>query len=459
MNNYLTDYYRCPEEYAHLALKESPLVSRGYFRFGECGTYFGKYHGRRLASLATETLHDGLSDAAIEGDSVSLCFDPAEVIENLRQELYAEDHSGGQSSLVAQAYYFVRPLLPVSVRSKLQKFRLRGWNKLKFPQWPVDCSVDLLLEHLLLLSLRANKIERIPFIWFWPEGKSSCAIVTHDVETKVGRDFCSVLMDINDSFGIKASFQVVPEERYDVPIEFLDSIRQRGFEVVVHDLNHDGRLYKSRKQFLERVAKINFYGREFGAKGFRAAVLYRKQPWYDAFEFSYDMSVPNVAHLDPQRGGCCTVMPYFLGNILEIPVTTIQDYTLFNILHDYSIDIWREQIGIIMARHGLMSFIVHPDYVMGPQENGIYQSLLKHLATLRDEESLWITTPGEVDSWWRQRTQMQVVKKQDGWSIEGPGKERAILAWASEKDGRLVVSLEGANQSDLQYPSKVAQQN
>ena len=64
--------------------------------------------------------------------------------------------------------------------------------------------------------------------------------------------------------------------------------------------------------------------------------MYREQGWFDAFEFSYDMSVPNAAHLEPQRGGCCTVMPYFVGDILELPLTTAQDYTLFHILNDYS---------------------------------------------------------------------------------------------------------------------------
>ena len=62
--------------------------------------------------------------------------------------------------------------------------------------------------------------------------------------------------------------------------------------------------------------------------------MYREQQWFDAFEFSYDMSVPNVAHLEPQRGGCCTVMPYFVGDILELPLTTTQDYSLFHILGD-----------------------------------------------------------------------------------------------------------------------------
>ena len=53
------------------------------------------------------------------------------------------------------------------------------------------------------------------------------------------------------------------------------------------------------------------------------------------------MSVPNVAHLEPQRGGCCTVMPYFVGDVLELPLTTIQDYSLFHILGDYSTTLWK----------------------------------------------------------------------------------------------------------------------
>jgi len=46
-----------------------------------------------------------------------------------------------------------------------------------------------------------------------------------------------------------------------------------------------------------------------------------------------NMSVPNVGHLDAQLGGCCTVMPFYIGDILELPLTTTQDYSLFNILN------------------------------------------------------------------------------------------------------------------------------
>ena len=136
-------------------------------------------------------------------------------------------------------------------------------------------------------------------------------------------------MDLDDAYGIKSCFGVVSERRYDVTKEYLDSLRNRGFEISVHDLNHDGYLFSERKEFLVRAEKINAYGEEFGAFEFRAAVLYRNQQWFDTLKFSYDMSVPNVCHLEAQRGGCCTVMPYFVGDILVLPVTTTQDYALF----------------------------------------------------------------------------------------------------------------------------------
>jgi hypothetical protein len=393
--------------------------------------------------LATGILRDAIRETVIQDGTIYLPFDPSQVVNNLRCELYVSDWLNKHSmSVLAKLYYFMRPVLSVGVRRHLQKFHLRGWDKPVFPRWPVECSVDNLLEQLLLLSLKANGMEPIPFIWFWPDGASSCANITHDVETTLGRDFCGSLMDIDDSFGMKASFQIIPEERYGVSREFLSSIRERGFEVVVHDLNHDGHLYRDRKRFLERAAKINSYGKEYGAEGFRAGILYRKQLWYDALKFSYDMSVPNVARLDPQRGGCCTVMPYFLGEILELPVTTTQDYTLFHILDDYSINLWKRQIEIIMEKHGLMSFVVHPDYIVRAREQSIYKALLGHLVRLREEKGVWITTPGEVNRWWRQRAQMKLVENGEDWQIEGPGKERARIAWASEKEGRLVFTLQ-----------------
>jgi len=381
---------------------------------------------------------------------VRLPFDFAAVIDSLRYERYMKnglDKRATVRTAINNSYYFIRPILPVGVRKYLQRLRLSGWEQIPFPTWPVDRSVDTLCEQLLLLSMRAAGLDQIPFIWFWPEGAPSCAIMTHDVETRLGRDFCPDMMDMDDSFGIKSSFQVVPEDRYEVPPSFLQNIKDRGFVLAVQDLNHDGRLFKDRCQFVTRAQKINEYGRQWGAKGFRSAILYRRQEWFEALEFAYDMSVPNVAHLDPQHGGCCTVMPFFVGRILELPVTTTQDYTLFNILNDYSLDLWKRQIDLIMERHGLISFIVHPDYVTTPRETAVYKALLGYLAQLRAERGVWMATSDEVNRWWRQRAEMILVEDGDVVRIEGAGSERARLAYASEKNGRLVFSFPPASAS------------
>lgn len=443
MNNHLLQYYRCPVEYAQFMSPSDPAGESTYFRYGRDITCYGACGKRPLVKSPARALHDASEDVLLEAGRICLPFDPSAIIDNLRCERYVEDwRQDSALSGLAEIYYWLRPLFPVSVRRHLQQIYLRDWKKIPFPRWPVDTSVDSLLEQLLLLSIRASGAEEIPFIWFWPDGAQACAIMTHDVETAAGRDFCHTLMDIDDSFGIKASFQVIPEERYRVDQRFLSLIRDRGFEVVVHDLNHDGHLYKSRTQFLERASRINAYGRDFKARGFRAGVLYRKQLWYDALEFEYDMSVPNVAHLDPQRGGCCTVMPYFIGNLVELPVTAAQDYTLFNILNEYSTNLWEQQIQLIMEKHGLMSFVVHPDYVIGARERRVFEGVLNLLVGLRESKRVWITTPGEVNDWWRQRAQMRLVADGDGWKIEGEGKERAVLAFASEVDGKLAVTFD-----------------
>lgn len=443
MSNSVSAYFRCPERYTSFALKGTASEQCGYFNFGE-NILYGRVCGGTPADSPADALRDLLPETTIESGTIYLPFDAAAVLNNLREERYSSYSDGYHpaQSLLGRAYYLARPVLPVKFRKYLQQFRLKGWNQLQFPSWPVDRTADAMLHKLLLLSLRANGMEPIPFIWFWPDGAPSAAVMTHDVETTVGRDFCTTLMDIDDSFGIKAAFQVVPEQRYEVTRDYLNSIANRGFEVCVQDLNHDGRLYRDKELFLKRAAKINSYGREWGAAGFRAGVLYRRQDWFDALQFEYDMSVPNVAHLDPQRGGCCTVMPYFVGGLLEIPVTATQDYSLFHILRDYSLDLWKQQIDLIMEKHGLLSFIIHPDYIITDREQKTYKALLAYLTELRDRRGIWIATPGDVNKWWRQRAQMNLVNTNDGWRIEGVGSEKARIAYAREENGRLVLQIE-----------------
>src|ERR1700737_5443576 len=137
-------------------------------------------------------------------------------------------------------------------------------------------------------------------------------------------------------------------------------------------------------------------------------------------------------------GGCCTVMPYFVGKIVELPLTTAQDYSLFHILNDYSMNLWKKQLVLLRQRHGLMSFIAHPDYLMERPARTVYESLLDYLRQLIEEEKIWPAFPADVNHCWRARNQMSLVPRGDGWEIVGPEKEKARLAYAVLDGDRLV---------------------
>ncbi len=442
----LSEYYRIPANSIDFIVSENAVREIRFSRFGTGTNCQGSCEPGSIAKTPHAHLYDAPKYRDLNGCHVHLPFDPTEMIDNLRKERYVTHLSFGQNGLVRHAwvrnaYYAVREFLPLSVRCCLQKIYLGDWGQSSFPHWPVDFTVETLHEDFLRISMEAEGVRRVPFIWFWPEGARNCLIMTHDVETAVGRDFTPQLMDLDDSRGIKASFQVVPENRYEVPDDYVREIRRRRFEFNIHDLNHDGFLFRERGEFLRRAAKINEYVRKYQARGFRSGAMYRNQEWFDAFEFSYDMSVPSVAHLEPQRGGCCTVMPYFIGKVLELPLTATQDYSLFHILNDYSLDLWKKQLALIREKYGLMSFTVHPDYLISQRARKVYEGLLDYLREMISREKIWMALPGEVDRWWRARSHMKLVPQGNSWAIDGPEKERARVAYAVRDGARLTYEL------------------
>jgi hypothetical protein len=99
---------------------------------------------------------------------------------------------------------------------------------------------------------------------------------------------------------------------------------------------------------------------------------------------------------------------------------------------------------MIRERNGLMSFIVHPDYVIDPSVRRLYESLLDYLTNLIAREKIWAALPREVDQWWRARSQMKLVRRNNDWEIEGPQKERARIAYAVLEGDRLTCNVADA---------------
>jgi hypothetical protein len=450
VNEALVELYRCPEDFAKFTREPKLSGPAGYFSLGEEVVGYGQCTDGSLVRDNASDLRDLSALTGSDGGSLRLVFDPTSVVDNLRGERYVRDGTGRERESVPcesaqRAYYLLRPWLGISVRKRLQRLFLRDWERLKFPKWPVDTSVEQILEKLLVLSMKAWNIESIPFIWFWPEGRASCVMLTHDVETQAGLEFSRRLMATDEAFGFRASFQVIPEGPYEITGEFAESIRGRGLELNIHDLRHEDNLFRDREEFWRRARAINRYVKKYQAQGFRSGRMYRNPGWYAALDISYDMSAPTVAHLEPQRGGCCTVFPYFIGRVLELPLTTSQDYSILHVLGQSSTELWERQIELVAERHGLVSFIVHPDYLMEDRAMAMYTGLLGRLAKLRDEQGYWCALPREVNHWWRQRNEMRLEGKQNAWRIVGAGSERARIAYATLDGDRVRYSM--ANQA------------
>ena len=290
------------------------------------------------------------------------------------------------------------------------------------------------------LVLERGGVREFPFIWFWPDGAPGCVMMTHDVEGAGGAGFCGELMDLDDE--LRHQVVVPGRARRPVVVEgrprssWLSKLKRRGFEVNVHDLTHDGHLFRDRERFLRHAAEINARGREFGSRGFRSGAMYRRQDWFSALDISYDMSVPNVAHLEPQRGGCCTVMPFFMGHVLELPLTAAQDYTLFHVLGDYSTRLWQEQIDRILERERARQLHRAPRLPdRAARAGGLHRAAAPPGRAPRRAPASGSRCPSEIDQWWRNRREMRLVPDGESWRIEGPGSERARVAYARLEGG------------------------
>lgn len=178
----LSRYFRYPNPLFNFTVGGQLSPAPGFFRFGPDVTCYGRSSKGLLSDNPDQQLDDVSDHVRLDNGRVVLPFDPEEIIGNLRSERYAA-HCAQYASgcgLIRDAYYLVRPLLPLAVRKYLQRIYLRGWENMPFPKWPVDRTVDCLFEELLILALKSTGLESIPFIWFWPDGANACAIMTHD---------------------------------------------------------------------------------------------------------------------------------------------------------------------------------------------------------------------------------------------------------------------------------------
>src|SRR5262245_20226781 len=164
-------HFRCPESVGAFRVSDDLAPGPGFFRFGPDVTCYGQAAGVRLASSYLDSLEDCSAAIAVQNGRIQLPFDPDSVVRNLRNEVYTRQMDAditklGSHPTIRTMYYWGRPLLPVPMRSVLQRFYLRGETANPFPVWPVDRTVDTLFEKLMTLAIQNAGGRPVPFIWF-----------------------------------------------------------------------------------------------------------------------------------------------------------------------------------------------------------------------------------------------------------------------------------------------------
>ena len=364
--------------------------------------------------------HDG-------NGNLVLPFDPAEAITACWAERYrtAGDSIAGWSRQMAlRSYYRLRPALPRPVQLRLRQAYSRVQARTTFPRWPVETALHDLYAVLFHWStLLAGG--PVPWIAPWPHGHRWALVLTHDVETAAGCRMLPVVRDLELGLGYRSAWNFVPG-RYHVDDDLVAGLTEQGFEVGVHGLYHDGRDLESLAVLEERLPAIREYAGRWQAGGFRSPATHRVWEWMPRLGFDYDSSYPDTDPFEPQPGGCCSWLPFFNGDLVELPITLPQDHTLFVILRRDDAGLWIDKAEHLRRAGGMTLVITHPDYAE-PRSLQAYHDLLERFA---DDGTAWRALPREVSAWWRRRNQSELQRSTAGWRVTGPAAGDAAVAWA-----------------------------
>jgi hypothetical protein len=188
-------------------------------------------------------------------------------------------------------------------------------------------------------------------------------------------------------------------------------------------------LFRSRHDFAELAPQLEQLARHHGLVGFRAPSTLRRAEWIASMSFDFDSSFADTDPWEPQPGGTCSLFPFFLGQMVELPYTLPQDHTLVHLLHRDPLPVWTSKAHWVASIGGMILTLTHPDY-MGGGRLAEYEELLKRLSAL---ESAWRALPSEAAAWWRQRSELKLHLNRGTPRIEGLDPTDAVAVQLSDE--------------------------
>jgi glycosyltransferase involved in cell wall biosynthesis len=299
--------------------------------------------------------------------------------------------------LSSRLYYRFKPYLPWRLRMAARRVLARVQRRRSTQTWPIN-----------------ELAGRLPAGWpGWPDGKKFALVFTHDVEGVSGVAKCRQLMQLEQQLGFRSSFNFIPEGEYHVTAELRNELAHNGFEVGVHDLRHDGKLYWRREEFPENARSINGYLKDWHASGFRSGFMLHDRECLNDLEIEYDASTFDTDPFEPQPEGVNTIFPFWVprpggGGYVELPYTLPQDSTMFLVLQETSPEIWKRKLDWIVRRGGMALVNIHPDYLsFGGKKTeaseypaALYEQFLNYIQE-NYRGQYWNALPREVARWYR----------------------------------------------------------
>ena len=311
-------------------------------------------------------------------------------------------------------------------------------------------------------------------------------MLSHDVDTIHGYKDVLRVAQLEEKMDFRSCFNFVPERYGRVSLALLDQLRRRGFDVAVHGLKHDGKLFLSRCNFERQAPRINAYLKKWQTEGFTSPSMQRDLEWMAALNIDYSMSTFDTDPFEPQPDGVGTIFPFAVykncseqsafrapqgpergrravssqrfgsrtqypepstqnpisssnsGNpsnstnpsnsvdstnsmdpsnsrnsrsfFVELPYTLPQDSTLFVILQEKTIGIWKRKLDWIAEKGGMALLNTHSDYMncvngrCGLEEYPIrlYKEFLQYVKD-KYEGQYWHVLPKQMANFWREK--------------------------------------------------------
>lgn len=284
--------------------------------------------------------------------------------------------------------------MPIPLR---QKFQERYNSNISFNN-------DFIYDEFVIIAKK--NWEGKEDVRFYPNDNSCSIILTHDVEEQEGFDYIPKIIELEEKHGVKSSWNIVPY-KYKIDEGIIELIREAGHEIGIHGYNHDGKLYYSEKIFNNRVPYINKAIEKYNAIGFRSPQVHRNLEWLQKLDIKYDASCFDYDPFQPFPGGTGSIWPFTAGKFVELPYTIPQDHTLYYVLKERKIDIWKNKINWLVKNKGVILSVTHPDYLREKRLYKMYEELLEFLKQI---ENSWFCLPKEMAEWWN--------KKDNGYSLE-----------------------------------------